>query len=418
MASVFKRGGKGNRRGFWYVSWWVTENGRRRRRTKCTTTTDKATAERIVNKYESDEALRREGVIDPALDSISRESRRTLESHLIDYDNKLQAGGRSEQYIGQTKRYIREIAAAAGFITAADIEPDGVNLYANSLKDRGKSARTIQASLTAIKGFAKWLASNHKLPRDPLISIRKPNPKTDRRLERRMLLHDEWQRLAAATENGPNRFGMAGRDRLLLYRTAIETGLRSNELRGLTRMSLVLEPKEPYVRAKAATTKNHKEAQQFIALDLADQLRMHAKAKLPAARVFNLPDPTDMAAMLREDLAAARRAWLRECLGDLDAYIAREQSDFLATQNHNGEVLDFHSLRHTCGAWLAMAGEQPKLVQTVMRHSSITLTLDTYGHLWPGQQAEAARRLGTIMGHGVERLAATGTYDSAPEAQR
>lgn len=56
-------------------------------------------------------------------------------------------------------------------------------------------------------------------------------------------------------------------------------------------------------------------------------------------------------------------------------------------------------------------------IQTVMRHSSITLTLDTYGHLWPGQEALAVRRLEAIMGQGVERLAATGTYDMAPEAR-
>ena len=56
-------------------------------------------------------------------------------------------------------------------------------------------------------------------------------------------------------------------------------------------------------------------------------------------------------------------------------------------------VLDFHSLRHTCGAWLAMAGVHPKVVQPVMRHSSITLTMDTYGHLFPGQEADAVARM-------------------------
>ena len=40
----------------------------------------------------------------------------------------------------------------------------------------------------------------------------------------------------------------------------------------------------------------------------------------------------------------------------------REQSDFLADVNHEGERLDFHSLRHTCGAWLAMTGAHPKAV--------------------------------------------------------
>src|SRR3954467_13926408 len=104
------------------------------------------------------------------------------------------------------------------------------------------------------------------------------------------------------------------------------------------------------------------------------------------ALVFDLPDKGDMAEMIRGDLAAARRTWLAECLGDLDSYIAREQSDFLEYKDHEGKELDFHALRHTCGAWLAMRGVQPKVVQQVMRHSSITLTYDTYGHLFPGQE--------------------------------
>ncbi len=57
-----------------------------------------------------------------------------------------------------------------------------------------------------------------------------------------------------------------------------------------------------------------------------------------------------------------------------EEYAWREASDFLADVNHEGEHLDFHGLRHTCGAWLAMAGVHPKVVQTVMRHGSITLT--------------------------------------------
>jgi hypothetical protein len=46
MATVFKRGGKGNRDGYWYIQWWDWTSKGKRRRTKCTRTTDKATAER------------------------------------------------------------------------------------------------------------------------------------------------------------------------------------------------------------------------------------------------------------------------------------------------------------------------------------------------------------------------------------
>jgi len=76
----------------------------------------------------------------------------------------------------------------------------------------------------------------------------------------------------------------------------------------------------------------------------------------------------------------------------------REESDFLLEANFEGEVLDFHALRHTCGAWLALTGAHPKTVQSVMRHSTITLTMDTYGHLFPGQEAEAVSKLPDMLG--------------------
>jgi hypothetical protein len=55
MASVFKRGGKKNRGGSYYVS-WIVHTGTRQ--TKSAKTTDKATADRIGAKLEADAALR------------------------------------------------------------------------------------------------------------------------------------------------------------------------------------------------------------------------------------------------------------------------------------------------------------------------------------------------------------------------
>ena len=40
-----------------------------------------------------------------------------------------------------------------------------------------------------------------------------------------------------------------------------------------------------------------------------------------------------------------------------------------------------------------MAGENPKTIQTVMRHSTITLTMDTYGHLFPAAESDAIARM-------------------------
>ena len=393
MASVFKRGGK-RAKGYWYASW---SDHAGKRRTECTKTTDKATAERIARKKEADAALRRDGVIDAALEGISAQSQRSIESHLTDYESKLRAADRSDDHVNRTVGFVRIISEWVGFSIASDISADGVNRYAGKLRDAGRSARTIQAHLTAIKSFTKWLSDHHKLPRDPLASVKKPNPKADRRRERRILLPDEWWRLEAATEAGPKRYGMTAGERLLLYRTAIQSGLRSNELRSLTRGRLYFDADPPYITCKAVSTKNRKDARQYIQSELAADLKAHIATKSPKARVFSMPGRTRMAAMLRKDLAEARHKWLQEAIDDPQQYAQREQSDFLVAASHEGEITDFHSLRHTCGSWLAMTGAHPKVVQAVMRHGTITLTMDTYGHLFPGQEADAVGQMRAML---------------------
>ena len=323
------------------------------------------------------------------------------------------AAGRAETHIADTTRYIRLICDAEGFNHSGDITADGVNHYANELKGKGRSARTQQAYLAAIKAFTRWLTDGHKLPRDPLSSVRKPNPKTDRRLERRMLLPDEWQWLRPATlDEGVERYGMLPGERVLLYAVAIETGLRAAELRSLRRGRLYLDGSQPYVTCKAGSTKNRGLAKQYIRPALAAELLQHVSNKAPRAPVFAMPPKEDAASMLRGDLADARRVWVQAAVDSQDR-LGREQSDFLIAANHDGEILDFHSLRHTTGAWLAMVGEHPKVIQTIMRHSTVSLTMDTYGHLFPGSEAAAVAKLDDLCDGERQTTRATGTHDAA-----
>lgn len=198
-------------------------------------------------------------MIDPVLDAISKEASRPIEGHLADYKSKLRAANRTDKHIHSTTQFIQWIVDHAGFKTAADITADGVNRYAGSLRDEGRAARTIASHLSAIKAFTRWLTEHYKLPRDPLASVKKPNPKADRRRERRILLPDEWQHLEAATKSGPDRYGISGEKRLMLYCAAIQTGLRSSELRSLTRGRLYLDSTPPYVTCKGGSTKNRKD---------------------------------------------------------------------------------------------------------------------------------------------------------------
>jgi integrase len=45
--------------------------------------------------------------------------------------------------------------------------------------------------------------------------------------------------------------------------------------------------------------------------------------------------------------------------------------------------LRFHDLRHTCVALLVAQGAHPMAIKERLGHSSITVTLDQYGHLMP-----------------------------------
>ncbi len=52
----------------------------------------------------------------------------------------------------------------------------------------------------------------------------------------------------------------------------------------------------------------------------------------------------------------------------------------------------FHGLRHTCATLLLAKGVHPKLVQALLGHASIGITMDLYSHWAPamGDQAAAA----------------------------
>jgi integrase len=44
----------------------------------------------------------------------------------------------------------------------------------------------------------------------------------------------------------------------------------------------------------------------------------------------------------------------------------------------------FHDLRHMCATLLLSCGHHPKLVQELLGHASVALTLDRYSHVLPG----------------------------------
>jgi integrase len=60
-------------------------------------------------------------------------------------------------------------------------------------------------------------------------------------------------------------------------------------------------------------------------------------------------------------------------------------------------TIRFHDLRHTCASLLINQGESPKYIQKQLRHASIEMTFDTYGHLFPEAAQEAVQRLDGVL---------------------
>ncbi len=74
-------------------------------------------------------------------------------------------------------------------------------------------------------------------------------------------------------------------------------------------------------------------------------------------------------------------------------YYRREFKPAVAKALPHKAKVPFHDLRHTCVALLVEQGAHPKLIQTRLGHSSITITLNRYGHVFPSMDAQLADAL-------------------------
>jgi integrase len=54
-------------------------------------------------------------------------------------------------------------------------------------------------------------------------------------------------------------------------------------------------------------------------------------------------------------------------------------------------------LRHTCATLLLVQSVHPRLVQELLGHSQMSLTLDTYSHVIPVLHEEAARKMDALV---------------------
>jgi integrase len=69
-----------------------------------------------------------------------------------------------------------------------------------------------------------------------------------------------------------------------------------------------------------------------------------------------------------------------------------EQLGFLL-EKANLPHIRFHDLRHSAATLLLSAGVHPKVVQEILGHSQISMTLDVYSHVLPTMQQDAMNKL-------------------------
>lgn len=366
MPGVFKRGSNKSRgkAGKW-TCWWHDEHGVVRQKTG---TTDKATSLEVARKNDSECRRVKEGIIDRRDLTVREAAGQPLGSHIDAYSLWLLSKGDGKNHARHIKGALKRLCRDAQIGATGDLDQEMTQAALKRLSE-ARSARTANHARGAFKAFVSWLHSSGRIKELPrwLPTIRAFNEKIDRKLVRRALSPDEVERLLEATRSGMPivarrastklqrpKIDITGLEREMLYRIAMATGFRANEIAQLNPEDFDLGG-SPVIRAKASYTKNHKEDAQPIKADLAELLRPWIAFKKPSEPVLVFPLRT--AQMLRVDLASAG----------------------IEAKNHHGTV-DFHALRHSYITNLIMSGADPKTVQVLARHSTITLTIDRYAH--------------------------------------
>lgn len=67
------------------------------------------------------------------------------------------------------------------------------------------------------------------------------------------------------------------------------------------------------------------------------------------------------------------------------------------TKRSGLDDISFHDLRHAHATLMLAAGVHPKVVSERLGHSGVAITLDTYSHVIPVLQAEAAGVLDRLL---------------------
>jgi integrase len=169
------------------------------------------------------------------------------------------------------------------------------------------------------------------------------------------------------------------RDRAL-WATALYGGLRRGELQalrwddvdlasGVIRVERAWDVQEGPIEPKSRAARRKVP----IPAILRDFLVEHKHSQGISGHVFGRPDGKAFDGPTVD--ARAKTAWRRAGL----------------------KSITLHEARHTFASLMIAAGVNAKALATYMGHASVTITLDRYGHLLPGNEDEAATLLDAFL---------------------
>ena len=419
---------------------------------------DREATKQLAARLERDAARRQEGMIDPCVE----QQRRPLIEHLAEWESSLLAGGASAKHVRQTTACARRILDGCRFVFMADLSASRVQQFLADLRDRrralsaldpakpwytkgelaallsvkpsavpslvrrhrleatgngkarryprataealrslrarGRSVKTSNLYLDALKAFAAWLVRDRRTADNPLAHLSGGNVKLDRRHDRRPLPLEELRRVFQAARASARTFrGLSGRDRTALYSVACASGFRAEELSSLRPAAFTLDGDPPTVTLAAENAKNGRTAVQPLQPDVAEALRDYLAGRPADQPVWPGAWYRKAAEMLRIDLDAAGVPY--------------------AVEGPDGPLYaDFHALRHSYVALLDQSGATLKEAMQLARHSDPKLTMAVYGRAQLHDLGEAVRRLPALLDGepaGREAARATGTHGAA-----
>jgi len=300
---------------------------------------------------------------DPRKDQLERKA---IE-HLEEFLPVMRAKGKSEKDKNRKEAILR--AFAGNLVTLTDLTHEEVDRYLSGVKG---SSGNKKKHLSAISIWVTWLRKKDRIAANPLDRIDVPTGGKKTK-ERRALNVTQIQQLLDATRRRPAatfsiRYGeeiraevrkmleLRGRERALIYKTAVYTGLRLGEIAALRSCHLELGKKPfPRVEIPGRETKNGQKARLLLVPGFAVELAQWIKdtGKGSDDPLFYVPEAS--ARIMQADLKFAG----------------------IPYHTSQGDA-DFHSFRMTSKVMLGQAGIPARIRQLFMRHSDIRLTMSTY----------------------------------------